>query len=38
MFCRNCGHELDDKAVICVHCGVPVNTQAQKNGSRRKQA
>jgi len=22
MFCRNCGKELNDKAVVCVHCGV----------------
>jgi len=21
MFCKNCGKEIDDKAVICVHCG-----------------
>jgi uncharacterized RDD family membrane protein YckC len=21
MYCRSCGKELDDKAVICVHCG-----------------
>ena len=25
MFCYNCGKEIDDKAVICVHCGVAVN-------------
>ena len=24
MFCTNCGHEIDPKAVICVHCGVRV--------------
>lgn len=23
MFCRNCGKEIDDKAVVCVGCGVP---------------
>ncbi len=23
MFCRNCGKQIDDKAVVCVHCGVP---------------
>ncbi len=23
MYCRNCGKELDDKAVVCVGCGVP---------------
>ncbi len=22
MFCRNCGKEIDDKAVVCPHCGV----------------
>ena len=25
MYCRNCGREIDDKAVICVHCGVPTH-------------
>jgi len=23
MYCRNCGKEIDDKAVVCVACGVP---------------
>lgn len=22
MYCKNCGDEIDDKAVICPHCGV----------------
>lgn len=22
MFCKECGKEINDKAVICVHCGV----------------
>ncbi len=22
MFCYNCGKEIDDKAVVCVNCGV----------------
>lgn len=22
MYCRNCGKEIDDKAVVCIHCGV----------------
>lgn len=22
MFCKNCGKEIDDKAAICIHCGV----------------
>lgn len=27
-FCRNCGAEIDDKAVLCVHCGVPISPAA----------
>lgn len=23
MFCKNCGAEIDDKAVVCIKCGVP---------------
>jgi TM2 domain-containing membrane protein YozV len=26
MFCANCGTEIDDKAVICVKCGVATNS------------
>lgn len=22
MFCKNCGKEIDDKAAICIYCGV----------------
>ena len=29
MFCRNCGAQIDDKAVICVHCGVSTKDQPQ---------
>ena len=25
MYCWNCGKEIDNKAVICVHCGVATN-------------
>ena len=25
MFCKNCGKELDDNAVICPNCGVPTD-------------
>ncbi len=25
MFCKNCGKEIDDKAAVCVHCGVATN-------------
>ena len=21
MFCKNCGQEVNDKAVVCIHCG-----------------
>ena len=24
MFCKNCGSSIDDKAVVCPKCGVPV--------------
>lgn len=24
MFCKNCGKEIDDKAVVCVNCGAAV--------------
>ena len=23
MFCKECGKEINDKAAVCVHCGVP---------------
>lgn len=26
MFCKNCGKEIDDKAAICIHCGVSTGT------------
>ena len=22
MYCQNCGKEVNDKAVVCIHCGV----------------
>lgn len=25
MYCKRCGKEIDDHAVICVHCGCQVN-------------
>ncbi|MCR1952212.1 zinc-ribbon domain-containing protein [Clostridium sp. DSM 100503] len=31
MFCKNCGKEIDDKAVVCIHCGVSTNS-VQDNG------
>lgn len=29
MYCRNCGQQIDDQAVICPHCGVPTQNMAQ---------
>lgn len=33
-FCRNCGQQIDDRAVVCPHCGVAQenNTQVVDNG------
>lgn len=25
MYCRNCGHEVKDKAVVCSNCGIPLD-------------
>lgn len=33
MFCKNCGKEIDDKAEICVFCGVP--TKRAEAGKKR---
>ena len=27
MFCSRCGKEIDDEAVVCVHCGCAVNSK-----------
>jgi len=27
MFCRNCGEEVDNNAVVCVHCGLSPRTE-----------
>ena len=24
MYCRHCGKEIDDEAIVCIHCGVQV--------------
>ena len=32
MFCKKCGKELDNEAVVCVHCGVAI---AQKSSKQR---
>lgn len=31
MYCNNCGEQIDDKAVICPKCGVPVNNRNLTN-------
>ena len=28
MFCSKCGKEINDEAVVCVHCGCPVENKA----------
>ena len=30
MFCKNCGKELNDEAVICTDCGVPTEKFMQE--------
>lgn len=32
-YCRNCGSEIDDKAVICPKCGVPQTTVSNYNSN-----
>ena len=34
MYCRNCGEQIDDQAVICPHCGVPTHHMNQQTGSK----
>lgn len=31
MFCKNCGREIDDKASICIHCGVSTDKEKDIN-------
>lgn len=33
IFCKNCGKEIDDKAAICVHCGIPVKSTTSEEKS-----
>jgi len=30
MFCKNCGKEIDDKAAVCVYCGVPTKAEREE--------
>lgn len=25
MFCSNCGKEIDNKTIMCIHCGCAIN-------------
>lgn len=36
MFCRNCGKEIDDKAVICPGCGVATGIDVSKKKKKKK--
>lgn len=31
MFCQNCGKEIDDKAAICIHCGVQTGVKLNQD-------
>jgi hypothetical protein len=33
MYCSNCGKQIDDKAAICIHCGVPTPNYKSPTGS-----
>ncbi|MBO5411596.1 MAG: hypothetical protein J6A38_00760 [Clostridia bacterium] len=33
MFCKNCGQSVCDQAVICPHCGVAIQEQAEQKGN-----
>ena len=30
MFCSKCGKEINDEAVVCIHCGCPTANYEQK--------
>ncbi len=36
MYCTNCGQEVSEKAVVCIHCGCAVvpNRQTRENKSK----
>ena len=35
MFCKECGQEIKDKAVICIHCGVSTVSDSVPNGEQK---
>lgn len=34
MFCRNCGKELSDEAIMCPECGTPVESAAKARAAK----
>lgn len=35
MYCKNCGKEIDDNAVVCPGCGVPTKDKKQKHKKKK---
>ncbi len=33
MFCRKCGAEMDDEAIVCIKCGCGVEKEQKKQGN-----
>lgn len=36
MFCKNCGKEIDDKASVCIHCGVATGIKETNQTAEKK--
>ena len=36
MYCKNCGHEVNDNAVICPNCGVATDNYTKTNAPEQK--
>ncbi|MCD8372056.1 MAG: zinc ribbon domain-containing protein [Clostridia bacterium] len=36
MFCKNCGKEIDDNALVCPNCGVATEAAAPAENNKRK--
>ena len=34
MYCRNCGSEVNDNAVVCVHCGAMLDDRVSFDGKQ----
>lgn len=34
MYCKKCGAEIDDDAVVCPHCGVPTDNFKKQQNTR----